>query len=301
MVENRAVERNEHALRLAERVREVWRKGGDVETDAKKFEEVLKTLGELAEKLDPEFKALSNTLKDLKGILEDAFEVSKFLEVAKLWKNFREDFLKTQRKDEYISEVNVDPYGSVLLRLYLQVSSRGIGVSIPTKDPLEASKWCRIVIFASRPDDSSGQAILREVLRQKLNNGKKTILALKPGDFNEEMQRILEGHEIERYDLPQTAAENSILDLVKKYSRDYKLNLIISTDTFSVANLFAKLIEGGDMYGINTENTVILFTPSDLSEYIVRYVDYILEELKKIKQESIRKFNENLKQRRRDY
>jgi len=115
------------------------------------------------------------------------------------------------------------------------------------------------------------------------------------------MQRILEGHEIERYDLPQTAAENSILDLVKKYSRDYKLNLIISTDTFSVANLFAKLIEGGDMYGINTENTVIFFTPSDLFEYIVRYEDYILEELKKIKQESIRKFNEDLKQRRRDY
>jgi len=208
-----------------------------------------------------------------------------------------------ENKDEaYISkEVNVDPYGSVVQKLFLDVSSRGIGVWIPTENPLEASKWCRIVIFASLPDDPSGQAILREVLHQKLNNGKKTILALKPGDFNEEMQHILEGHEIERYDLPQTAAENSILDLVKKYSYSRDYNLIISTDTFSVANLLAKFIEGGDMYGINTENTVIFLTHSDLFEYIVRYADYITEELEKRKQESIRKFNEDLKRRRRDY
>jgi len=97
MVENRTVERNEHALRLAELVKEVWSKGENVETDAKKFEEFLETLGELAEKLDtPEFKILSDTLKDIKGILEDAFTFSKLLKADDLWKNF----LKTQRKDE---------------------------------------------------------------------------------------------------------------------------------------------------------------------------------------------------------
>ena len=78
-------------------MKEVWSKGEDVETDAKNFEEFLETLGELAEKLDtPEFKVISNTLKDLKGILEDAFRFSKLLKAADLWENF----LKTQRKDE---------------------------------------------------------------------------------------------------------------------------------------------------------------------------------------------------------
>jgi len=97
MVGNRTVERNEHALRLAELVKEVWSKGENVETDAKKFEEVLKTLHELAEKLDtPEFKGLSNMLKDLTEVLEDAYEFSKLLKAADLLK----DFLETQRKDE---------------------------------------------------------------------------------------------------------------------------------------------------------------------------------------------------------
>jgi len=98
MAGNGTVEkRSDRALKLAEAVKEVWDKGENVEENAKKFEEFLKTFRELAEKLNTtEFKELSNTLKELAGVLEDAYEFSKLLKAADLL----EGFLNTQRKDE---------------------------------------------------------------------------------------------------------------------------------------------------------------------------------------------------------
>ena len=101
MVGNKTVEkRSDLAWNFAKAVKAVWDKGENVEENAKKFEEFLKILRELAKELDnPEFKELSDmskALADISAILEDAYELSKLLKAKDLFQGF----LNMQRKDE---------------------------------------------------------------------------------------------------------------------------------------------------------------------------------------------------------